>query len=148
MSTNDTQKRRITDHRLNGLNEAIEIHAIDRPGPGGANHVYTLDVVGGAPASGGMVTTISFQKGSIGEAGFNGLSIEAIVAIAIDRLRGFQHPNVYRAEGDPHFDLNQRGQYACRENAMALTHFEEGLMWLQKRTRDRMARGVEGTSAK
>lgn len=53
------------------------------------------------------------------------------MAVQIDRLRSFQ-----------------KGQYACRENAIALTHMEEALMWLQKRTRDRLARGVEGTSAK
>lgn len=30
--------REITDHKLNGLNEALKVIAIDRPGPGGANH--------------------------------------------------------------------------------------------------------------
>ena len=34
---------------------------------------------------------------------------------------------------------------AQAENAIALTHLEDALMWLQKRTRDRLARGVEGT---
>ena len=53
------------------------------------------------------------------------------MAIQIDRLRSFQ-----------------AGLYACRENALALTALEESLMWLQKRTRDRFARGVEGTSQK
>lgn len=35
----------------------------------------------------------------------------------------------------------------CRENAVALTHLETALLWLEKRTRDRQARGVEGTDA-
>jgi len=39
----------------------------------------------------------------------------------------------------------QQGDYACRENALALTHIEQGLMWLQERTRERLERGVEGT---
>lgn len=56
---------------------------------------------------------------------------EAHIAIAIDRLRSFQN-----------------GPYKCRENAIALTHFEEGLMWLQKRTVERIKRGVEGTHEK
>lgn len=55
---------------------------------------------------------------------------EALLAIVEDRLQGFQS-----------------GQYACRENALALTKLQEAMMWLQKRTRDRMARGVEGSNA-
>lgn len=53
------------------------------------------------------------------------------MAVVIDRLQGFQS-----------------GQYACRDNAIALTKLEEALMWLNKRTNDRIARGVEGTSIK
>ncbi|AHF89517.1 ABC transporter ATPase [Opitutaceae bacterium TAV5] len=36
------------------------------------------------------------------------------------------------------------GKFPCRENAIAITHFETGLMWLEKRTADRVARNVEG----
>lgn len=32
-----------------------------------------------------------------------------------------------------------------RETAIALTHIETALLWLEKRTRDRQNRGVEGT---
>ena len=32
----------------------------------------------------------------------------------------------------------------CRENAVVLTNLETSLMWLEKRTADRKARGVEG----
>lgn len=39
-----------------------------------------------------------------------------------------------------------RGPFACHENAQALTKCEEALLWLQKRTHDRMRRGVEGTN--
>lgn len=143
--------RQIHDHRLNGLNDAIQINVLDGPGPGGANHQYEIDVIGGAPTSGGMKTLINFQNGPIGESGFNGISNEALVAIVIDRLRGFQHGRIYQGgTDDPStevgFDFNSRGKYACRENAIALTHLEEALMWLQKRTRDRLARGVEGTN--
>lgn len=32
-----------------------------------------------------------------------------------------------------------------RENAIAITHLETALLWLNKRTADRIQRGVEGT---
>jgi hypothetical protein len=124
-----TAKRFITDHKLNGLNDALAIKVLDEPGHGGACHLYEIDQVGGAPDSGGVKTLIKFQNGPIAEAGVNGGSNEALLAIVIDRMRGFQS-----------------GPYKCRDNACALTHLEEALMWLQKRTRERMARGVEGTS--
>lgn len=142
--------RHIHDHKVNGLNEAIEVIATDAPGPGGANHVYDLAVYQNRePADrwpGGVrrpeaSAKIVFQNGPIGEAGFNGLSNEALLAVNIDRMRGFQ----YKRNEDGTFDFNSRGPYASRENAEALTHMENALMWLQKRTRDRMARGVEGT---
>jgi len=123
--------RTLTDHKLNGLNEALAITVLDDPGAGGANHKYLIHLdesVRNDPKDGTVHTTIDFQNGPIQEAGVNGISGEALIAVVIDRLRSFQ-----------------AGPYKCRENACALTHFEEGLMWLQKRTRDRLARGVEGT---
>lgn len=35
-------------------------------------------------------------------------------------------------------------KFPCRENALVITKLEESLMWLNKRTSDRKARGVEG----
>lgn len=133
--------RTIIDHRLNGLNEAIAITATDEPGPGGANHCYLLETVGaGAPLQ--MHTLIQFQQGSIAEAGVNGWSNEALVAIVIDRLRGFQHLR----KPDGGFDTATRGDYASPDNALALNALEDALRHLQRRTRERIARGVEGTS--
>lgn len=133
--------RTLTDHKVNGLNEAITINVLDEPGQGGACHKY--DITGfdtdtnpssGAPdgykSSFGRLV-ILFQNGPVKEAGFNGISQEALLAIVIDRLRAFQ-----------------AGPFSTKENAVALTHIETGLLWLQKRTCDRMARGVEGTNAK
>ncbi len=132
--------RKITDHAVNGLNEALEIQVLDEPGPGGACHRY--DITGfdtgtnPSNSAGGYRSSFSrliilFQNGPIAETGVTGISNEALIAVVIDRLRGFQS-----------------GQYACRENALALTKLQEALMWLQKRTLDRAARGVEGTSQK
>lgn len=127
-------KRHLTSHKVNGLNERIQIRVQDDPGPGGANHRYCLYVPNDAfneELNASLVTEISFQNGPINEAGVNGISNEALLAIVEDRLKGFQS-----------------GQYACRENAIALTHIQDAMHWLHHRTRERMQRGVEGTSAK
>ena len=39
------------------------------------------------------------------------------------------------------------GKFPCRENAIVITKLEESLMWLNKRTADRLARNVEGKAA-
>jgi hypothetical protein len=138
----DLQMRTITDHKLNGLNDALTITVIDEPGQGGANHRYDItgfDTKGNPAELGehGYATSFSrlpiiFQNGPVKEVGgANGISGEALLAIVIDRLRSFQ-----------------AGPFSCRENACALTYLETSLMWLQKRTRDRLARGVEGTNQK
>lgn len=36
------------------------------------------------------------------------------------------------------------GKFPCRENAMTITKLDEALMWQEKRTKDRLKRGVEG----
>lgn len=118
--------RNLTSHIVNGLNEAIAIQVVDEPGQGNANHIYEIYV-----GKTGRTVRVEFQNGPIAERGVNGISQEALLAIVEDRLVGFQD-----------------GQYACRENAIALTKVQEAMQWLQKRTRDRMARGVEGTSTK
>jgi len=114
------------DHKADGLNDALEIVVCDEPGAGGACHHYRVV----SPLQ-PVAQDILFQKGPVQEAGINGISNEALLAVVLDRLRGFQS-----------------GEFRCRENACAITHIEEGLMWLQKRTLDRTRRGVEGTSAK
>lgn len=124
--------RELTSHRVNGLNEAIVVEVIDEPGSGNACHEYRIRGVVG-PLDHHPIPTIDvrFQKGPIQEEGANGISQEALLAIVEDRLIGFQS-----------------GPFACRENAIALTKIQEAQMWLQKRTRDRVARGVEGTHQK
>lgn len=128
--------RELTSHKVDGLNEALSIFVLDEPGQGNACRVYGIGFVSGCPNDGDdgretKSTLIQFQNGPILEAGVNGVSQEALLAIVEDRLIGFQS-----------------GPFACRENAVALTKIQEAMMWLQKRTRDRMARGVEGTHRK
>lgn len=124
--------RQITHHKVNGLNEAINILVLDEPGQGNACHEYRIEGVKGPLDHHPIATTdIHFQKGPIAEAGYNGISNETLIAIVIDRLQGFQS-----------------GSFACRENAIALTKLQEAMHWLHHRTRERMARGVEGTNQK
>jgi hypothetical protein len=42
----------------------------------------------------------------------------------------------------------QAGEFASRENAVALTHIEEALLWMNKRVEDRIERNVLGTMDK
>lgn len=121
--------REITSHKVNSLNDALRVVALDGPGPGNASHKYRVD-----PTVGNAVgCLIEFQNGPLGETGGvpNGLSNEALLAVVEDRLLGFQS-----------------GPYACRENALALTKLQEAMHWLHHRTRERVARGVEGTMRK
>ena len=39
-------------------------------------------------------------------------------------------------------------KFPCRENSIAITNLEQALMWLNKRTQDRLKRGVEGKQIK
>jgi hypothetical protein len=76
--------------------------------------------------------SISFtlQKGPIKEVGKNGCQIDDMIAFSKLVLE----------------QLNK--QFPCRENAVAITKMDEALMWLEKRKKDREARGVEGTYKK
>ena len=71
---------------------------------------------------------IHFQDGPIKECGVNGVCNEDLLIMVARRLEGFQN-----------------SEFRCRENALALTHIEEALLWLRKRTMGREARGVVGT---
>lgn len=115
--------RVIEDHKVNPANDTLTITVLDEPGSGGANHQYL--VTGIANNTG---VNINFQNGPIAEYGVNGLTQEVLLSIVADRLRSFQ-----------------KGPYACKANACALTHIEEAQHWLQQRTIERMRRGVEGT---
>lgn len=135
--------RAITDHIVenDAANHQLHIDVQDEVSAGGANHLYHITGFNsasnvsdpwtarhGQPAE---HSTILFQNGAIPEVGVNGVTQEALLAIVIDRLQAFQ-----------------AGPFSCRENAVALTHCEDALMWLQRRTRARIKRGVEGTHQK
>jgi hypothetical protein len=117
-----------------GMEKETKVVCLDEPGAGGACHTYEVrpnvpQNADGTDPLGPSFATVYFQDGPIKESGPNGCQNEDLLAIVIDRLEDFQTDT-----------------FACRENAYALTHLEEALMWLNKRTADRRARGVEGKS--
>ena len=165
----------LTKHRANPANDKLRIFVLDEKGSGGAHHVYAIltpikdtikeescsssqeaDIEGGfkiklwpfqgfakiycfkdngpgqfatEAANYYTINLVSFQNGPINEVGINGQTHEAYLAILIHRLECFQ-----------------AGPYKGKFNEHALTHLEEARMWLLERTRERMARGVEGTN--
>lgn len=60
----------------------------------------------------------------------DGTTNEEVLAMLIDRMKSLQK------------------KFPCRENAIVITNLEESLMWLEKRTAERKARGVEGKQLK
>lgn len=130
-----SNERTVTDHKIDGIDNMLNIIVKDLPGQGGACHEYAVtfetppDEHG--MCTGGPLAHISFQNGPVKEFGVNGITQEVLIAICIDRLRSFQ-----------------AGQFANENNAIALDCLEKALAALQVRTRERLARGVEGTNVK
>lgn len=60
----------------------------------------------------------------------DGTTNEELLEILIDRMNFLQN------------------KFPCRENAVATTHLDTALLWMQKRTNDRIKRGVEGKHQK
>lgn len=84
-------------------------------------HGQTIQFIQKQPAEPGssVLNTIS-----------DGTTNEEVLAMLIDRVSELQ------------------AKFPCRENALVITKLEESLMWLNKRTSDRKARGVEGQHVK
>jgi len=128
--------RQLTSHIVNPVNDKLTITVVDEPGSGGANHAYIITGMdtlrnkafeGYKGQEGTDEVALLFQNGPIPEHGVNGVTHEALLAILIDRLEGFQ-----------------AGPYASPYNAQALHHLKGAQEVLLNRTRERMARGVEG----
>lgn len=130
--------REITTHIVNPVNDRLRITVLDEPGSGGANHVYAISgmelqrntaALSSPDPLDDDAATIIFQCGPINEHGVNGITQEVLLAIVADRLECFQ-----------------AGPFASDYNAKALEHVKAAQESLLQRTRDRMARGVEGRS--
>ena len=103
------------------------IFATDEKGNGGAYHNYLIDL-----QDGNKQVPIDFQNGARKlPDSIHGVLDTDLLEICRHRLQCFQE-----------------GPFASRENAIALTHIEEALMWLNRRVEDRIERNVLGTNNK
>lgn len=125
--------RELHDHKCSKLNrENIRVKTVDERNADGAHHKYLIEVFTSKLTSDGVESVIetcavNFQNGGLADVGPNGITEQALLAIVLDRLRGFQ-----------------TGPYSSRENSIMITKLEEALMWSEKRANDRARRGVEG----
>lgn len=95
-------------------------------------HKYELSAFEGSAPQ--VVQFIEKQPSSPGSTELttinDGTTNEEVLAMLIDRLGFLQ------------------SKFPCRENAIVITKLEESLMWLNKRTADRVSRNVEGKQIK
>lgn len=91
-------------------------------------HKYELaSFEGGTPQTLQFIEKVPTAEGSKELRTVNdGTTNEEVLKVLIDRMQC----------------LN--GKFPCRENALVITKLEESLMWLNKRTSDRLARNAEG----
>lgn len=129
--------RTLQDHQVVGAATSLTITVTDEPGSGGAHHRYEITGFDTTTNPSGIDSygyktsysrqVILFQNGPVPTNGVNGLTQEALLAVSADRLRCFQ-----------------AGPFASDDNAEALIHIEAALECLHRRTRNRIARDVEG----
>ena len=85
-------------------------------------HQYQL-----ASFEGSTPQTIQFIEKTVEGTVHDGTTNEEVLAVLIDRLNYLQ------------------AKMPCRENALVITKLEEALLWLNHRTNQRKARGVDGS---
>lgn len=119
--------------RIQRNNNLNEIYVQDVAGPGNGRHKYMIVKAGGSPkVQEDVLQILEYQCGPRkDENSIHGILDQDLLEIVRHRLQCFQ-----------------KGDYATRENALALTHIEEALMWMAKRANDRAERGVLGTMEK
>lgn len=107
-----------TIQKRNNLNTVYKTGDV---GPGGTHYEYVVSFVDGIPENDEEGVRIQFQCGPRRDSTApKGVSSMDLLEIVRDQLRTFQ-----------------AGPLACRENACALTHIEEALMWLNRKEEDR-----------
>lgn len=93
-------------------------------------HTYVLENFEATDGGGQTIQFIHKEPSSEGAEELatvsDGTTNEEVLRMLIDRMKYLQ------------------AKFPCRENAIVITKLEESLMWLEKRTADRKARGVEG----
>lgn len=104
--------REIKTHRADD-SPAIVVQASDWLSPGGAPVHYKVQCI---HTDGAL--NIIFQNGAIDVAGYNGITMESLLAVCIDRLECFQS-----------------GPFPCEDNEAALMHLNMAMEFLHSRTR-------------
>lgn len=131
------QGNTIETFKVEGADTTLELRIGDEAAEvSGANHYYvfsgfdteTNPLAGEGFAGQRLSLHLLFQNGTIPEVGVNGVTLEAVLAACGHRLEGFQS-----------------GKFACDDNQEALDHINAAIAALQRRTRNRIARGVEGS---
>lgn len=117
---------------------------------------------------------IRWQTGPILEHGRNGILMEELLEfVVLPRLRAYNRPKVWTYElngtrSGQYFATSDEARaavaenvesgieqaaivevanpFVSRENALCITHIEEGLLWQKRRTELRRRQGVEGRS--
>ena len=108
-----------------------DIYRCGEPGPGGAYHQYEIRdrMPIGDNIFAHFTAALAFQKGPRKEfMSAHGVCDQDLLEIVRDRLTCFMF-----------------GDMPSYETDRALQHVEEALLWLNKRTEDRIERGVLGT---
>jgi len=107
------------------------VYRDDDVGKGGAFHKYVIAKNENNPGQ-EIIAEIQFQHGARKDPNsIKGVLDSDLLEIVRDRLQSFQ-----------------KGEFATRENAIALTHVENALMWMNRRVEDRIERNVLGTYEK
>jgi hypothetical protein len=121
--------------KLSTIQKRNNLNIVERMGvvgPGGAYHNYDIRTPSTPDEESLRIAEINFQCGPRKDpASTRGVLDVDLLEIVRDRLVCFQ-----------------QGDFATRENAIALTHIEEALLWMNKRVEDRAERGVLGTNTK
>jgi hypothetical protein len=128
-------RRKTPMQKLSTIQKRHNLNTVFRlgeAGPGGAYHDYGVELIGAKVEdvdADSVMVAVEFQRGPrCSDDARPGVLDVDLLEIVRDRLQCFQ-----------------AGPYATRENACALTHIEEALLWMNKRTEDRAERAVLGT---
>ncbi len=129
MENNNERKVEKLNFRIQRQDNLNQVVFEDMVGAGNGRHYYAVVRETGEEETFKVLAEIQFQHGARNEEGSTAGVLETdLLEIVRHRLQCFQE-----------------GEYRTRENACALTHIEEALMWLNKRVADRKERGVLGT---
>lgn len=139
------KKRELHNHTITHPENRLRVYALGERSANGDNHLYLVEGCTGENhpqfdtlsswAEGlpdgqeDSSTVLMFQSGDPSE-GYNGVTIEALLAICYDRLNGCQ-----------------AGPFASEFNAQAMIHITAAMEQLHDRTRAKLAEAEEATDA-